>query len=310
MNRMLKSVCMAILSCFANGASASEQPLPFVVTPAEAKLSGNLSRAQLVVMRSDAGGQIGERSEDLTHGAAFQSSDANVVAVDSRGQLLAKGNGSAKVRVKVGDVSKEIAVTVEKVEPVTKVGYVEDVSPILNKAGCSMGACHAAQYGQGGFKLSVFGSELDQDREAIVRDRAQRRLSFVEPTESLFLKKPTMQVPHGGGKRLAAGSVDYEILKAWIANGAPKPDAKAPEVAKISVFPSKRLGGIGLKQQLRVEATYSDGSTRDVTSWAKYDSMDDGMLAVNGDGRVTVTGQGQAPVMVRFEGQAEISLFV
>lgn len=311
MSRLWLMSVVVVGSVLAFGEAArSDGPSGFVVAPAEVKLSGNLARSQLVVTRSDAAGQIGERSEDLTHGATFQSSDVNVVSVDARGQLLAKANGSAKVSVKVGDVSKDVVVTVEKVEPVAIVGYVEQVSPILNKAGCSMGACHAAQYGQGGFKLSVFGSELDQDREAIVRDRVQRRLSFIEPGESLFLKKPTMQVPHGGGKRLAANSVDYELLKAWIAGGAPRPDAKAPEVTKVSVFPAKRLGGVGLKQQLRVDATYSDGSTRDVTAWAKYDSMDDGMLTVNGDGLVTVTGQGQAPVMVRFEGQAEISLFV
>ncbi len=310
MNRLLLAVVVSFAgSLFAQPAKAAD-PAGFLVTPAEVRLSGNLARAQFVVTRADAGGQIGERSEDLTHGAVFQSSDANVVAVDARGQLLAKANGSAKVSVKVGDVMKEVAVTVEKVEPIAKVGYVEQIAPILNKAGCSMGACHAAQYGQGGFKLSVFGSELDQDREAIVRDRAQRRLSLVEPGESLFLKKPTMQLPHGGGKRLAANSVDYELLKAWIANGAPAPDAKAPLVTKVSVFPAKRVGVVGLKQQLRVEATYSDGTTRDVTAWAKYDSMDDGMMSVNGDGLVTVTGQGQAPVMVRFEGQAEIALFV
>jgi hypothetical protein len=301
---MVGSICLDDPLVIADGQDS------FTVTPKEVKLVGNLARAQLVVTQTDVNSQIGERSEDLTHSAAYQSSDANVVEVDARGQLLAKGNGLAKVSVKVGDVVKEIAVTVEKVEPVAKIGYAETVSPILNKAGCSMGACHAAQYGQAGFKLSVFGSEPDQDREAIVRDRAQRRLNFVDPGESLFLKKPTMQVPHGGGRRLAANSVDYELLKAWIAGGAPGPDANAPQVTKLSVFPSKRVGSIGLKQQLRVDATYSDGSMRDVTAWAKYDSMDDGLLVVNGDGLVTVTGQGQAPVMVRFEGQAEISLYV
>ncbi|MBC7820599.1 MAG: hypothetical protein IAG10_27255, partial [Planctomycetaceae bacterium] len=163
-------VAFLIGNIFPFGQTAiADGPATFVVAPAEVKLSSNFARTQLVVTRTDASGQIGERSEDLTHGAAFQSSDANVVAVDSRGQLLAKSNGSAKVSVKVGDVSKEIGVMVEKVEPVANVGYVEHVTPILNKAGCSMGACHAAQYGQGGFKLSVFGSELDQDREAIVR---------------------------------------------------------------------------------------------------------------------------------------------
>ena len=181
-------VAFVVGSIFPFGQTAqADGPATFVVAPAKVKLSSNFARTQLVVTRTDASGQIGERSEDMTHSAAFQSSDANVVAVDSRGQLLAKANGSAKVVVKVGDMTKEVAVTVENVEGVAKIGYVEHVAPILNKAGCSMGACHAAQYGQGGFKLSVFGSELDQDREAIVRDRAQRRLSFVEPGESLFL---------------------------------------------------------------------------------------------------------------------------
>ena len=128
-------------------AAADNSTTPFLVSPSEVRLAGNLARAQLVVTRTDAAGQIGERSEDLTHGAAFQSSDPNVVVIDSRGQLLAKGNGSAKVVVKFGDVTKEVAITVEKVEPVAKVGYVEHVAPILNKAGCSMGACHAAQPG-------------------------------------------------------------------------------------------------------------------------------------------------------------------
>ncbi len=310
MTRHLWMLLVAVVLASTSFSHAAEDPSSFVVTPAEVRFSGNLDRAQLVVSRTDASGKVHERSEDATRGAAYESSDANVVIVDVTGKLLAKGNGSAKIVVKVGEVSREISVTVEKVEATPQVGYVEHVAPILNKAGCSMGACHAAQYGQAGFKLSVFGSELDQDREAIVRDRLQRRLNFVDASESLFLKKPTMQVPHGGGKRLAAGSVDYELLKAWIANGAPAPDAKALQVAKISVFPAKRLGTIGLKQQLRVVATYSDGSTRDVTAWAKYDSMDDGMLTVSGEGLVTVTGQGQAPVMVRFEGQAEISLYV
>ncbi len=32
---------------------------------------------------------------------------------------------------------------------------------VLGKLGCNMGACHASQYGKGGFKLSVFGFEPD-----------------------------------------------------------------------------------------------------------------------------------------------------
>ena len=63
-------------------------------------------------------------------------------------------------------------------------------------------------------------------------------------------------------------------------------------------------------QQLRVMATYADGEIRDVTALAIFDSMDEGLIAVDRNGRVTILGQGQAPVMVRFEGQATISTFV
>src|SRR5579859_2962662 len=101
--------------------------------------------------------------------------------------------------------------------------------PILSKAGCNAGACHASQYGKGGFKLSVFGFDPDQDYHAITRDSFRRRVSFFNPEESLVLLKPTLGMPHEGGRRLVKGSADYEILRRWIAAGAPRPpsDAKA-----------------------------------------------------------------------------------
>ena len=134
MNRKFVALCLVAITEVASVANADDLKVAFVVSPAEVRLSGNLSRTQLVVTRADAVGQIGERSDDLTHGAAFQSSDANVVAVDARGQLLAKGNGSAKVSIKVGEVAKEVAVTVEKIEPVAKVGYLDTVAPIDRKS--------------------------------------------------------------------------------------------------------------------------------------------------------------------------------
>jgi hypothetical protein len=59
-----------------------------------------------------------------------------------------------------------------------------------------------------------------------------------------------------------------------------------------------------------VEAEYADGKRRDVTPLARFDSMDDGVLSVTEGGLVTTVGQGQAAVMIRYEGQADICLFV
>jgi hypothetical protein len=156
----------------------------------------------------------------------------------------------------------------------------------------------------------VFGFEPESDHQQIVRDWMQRRLNFHEPGESLLLKKPTLAVPHGGGRRLEPGSLDYRILKHWIAAGAPPGASDAPKVTRIQVTPARRVGAQGFKQQLQVVASYSDGTARDVTAWAKFDSMDDAVAAVTNTGMATAMGRGQAPIMVRFDAQAEIAMIV
>jgi hypothetical protein len=221
--------------------------------------------------------------------------------------LLAVADGQAKITVTTGSLTKEVPVTVSGVLAQPAVGFTEHIRPILNKTGCAMAACHASQHGKGGFKLSVFGSEPIQDWTAMARDSVQRRTDFVLPENSLVILKPTMGVPHGGGKRIEKGSVEYQTMLAWV-------KAHAQTAAQIEVtkptYPSRRVGQTGLKQQIRVEAEYAGGKRKDVTALARFDSMDDGVLSVNRDGLVTTVGKGQGALMVRFEGQAEIAQFV
>ena len=293
---------------FPGGARAAGEAI--LVQPSEVALDGNFDRAQLVVRQAGPGGEVDDRSPDLTRGAEYASSNSAVVTVDARGQLLAAGDGQAVVKVTVGEIAAEIAVTVTGVVANPAPRYMWHVSPVLSKSGCNLAACHAAQYGKGGFKLSVFGSEPDKDRAAMVRDRQGRRFNALDPGKSLLLLKPTTAVPHGGSQRIRAGSVDYETIKAWIAAGGPEPDAKAAKVVGVAVTPPRRVTRPGQGQQLRVVATYDDGAVRDVTALAKYDSMDEAMLSVSADGLVQVNTAGQAPVMVRFENQAALAEFV
>jgi hypothetical protein len=122
--------------------------------------------------------------------------------------------------------------------------------------------------------------------------------------------KPTLAVPHGGNRRLDPEGTDFRILAAWIAAGAPGPDGNEPAVVRLTVEPSRRVGPPGFSQQLRVWAEYADGLTRDVTHWARFDSMDDAVVAVTSTGHATAVGRGQGPVMVRFEGQAAVAMFI
>ncbi|HEX4131320.1 MAG TPA: DUF1549 domain-containing protein [Pirellulales bacterium] len=285
----------------------------FQVTPAEVKLAGNFEQAQLVVTATpstkqaatpDAAARLG----DLTRGAEFSSSNTKVVTVDKRGRLLARGNGQAIVTVSVSGGADKVQMPVEVAGYTSqpKVGFGERISPILSKAGCNAAACHASQHGKGGFKLSVFGYDPAEDYAAIVRDRQGRRVNLVDPARSLVLLKPTLLIPHGGNRRLSVGSVDYEIVRAWLASGAPAPSNSEPQVVSLQVFPPRRIAKEGVYQQLRVTAIYSTGQVRDVTAWAKFDSMDEGIVTVTPDGVCRTVGRGQGVVMVRFEGQAEL----
>ncbi len=282
----------------------------FQITPATVTLDGNFARAQLVVTECRPNGTVSERSTDLTHQARYISSSPRIVTVSNSGLLLAQDNGSATVAVSVAGVSHTVPITVQGIVARPAVGFKEQVMPVLAKAGCNAAACHASQYGKGGFKLSVFGFAPEEDYRAIVRDNFGRRANTIVPSESLLLRKPTGAVPHEGGQRLQAGSVDYQILEQWLASGAAPPTAKEPKVVSLRLWPSRRVGPLGFTQQLQVLATYDNGRTRDVTALTQFSSMDEGVLSVSLSGRVTAIGRGQGIALARFDEQAEIATFV
>ncbi len=295
---------------FSSLASSAWADAPLVAQPAAVKLQGNFARAQLVIVEAEAADKISRSSNDVTSLAKYESSDATTVSVNAAGQLRALRDGDAKIKVTHGSRQIEVPVNVSGISEEPAINYLEQVRPILAKNGCAMAACHAAQHGQGGFKLSVFGFEPEKDRAAMARESIGRRISSVDPENSLLLLKPTMQTPHGGGKRLEKDSVDYQMLVAWIRGGATAPAKTENAVTGLHVFPKERLGTVGMSQQLRVEAEYADGQRHDVTHWARFDSLDDGIASVTRDGLVTTIGKGQGGVMVRFEGQADTTLFV
>ncbi|MBI1917747.1 MAG: DUF1549 domain-containing protein, partial [Planctomycetes bacterium] len=311
---MLRSplAALVLLSLTANlwGTPGGSPAGEFQITPPSVTLEGNFARAQLAVTACDSKGAISERSTDLTHRATYQSLRPEVVTVSPSGQLLAAGNGQAGVTVNVKGVSRTVSVTVRGVSPRPQVGFTDQVLPILSRAGCNAGACHASQYGKGGFKLSVFTSEPSNDHEAIARAYMRRRINPTDPPRSLLLLKATASIPHGGGRRLQPDSVDVRLLERWIAAGAPLTTGSSASVQDLEVWPSRRVGAVGLTQQLRVLARYSDGKQRDVTAWAKFDSTDDGAVRVSPQGLLQAVGRGQGAAMVRFEGHARISQVV
>ncbi len=188
------------------------------------------------------------------------------------------------------------------------VSFINEIMPVLTKAGCNAGVCHAkAGNGQNGFQLSLLGFEPLEDFEHLVKEGRGRRLFSAAPERSLLLLKASGQVPHGGGVRLDSSSEGYALLRKWIAQGAMFDEAGTPNLVSFEVQPArgsiKRLA----EQQLKALARYSDGSVRDVTGLALYESNDRAMADVSPRGVVNILDiSGNVAVMVRYQGRVAV----
>ncbi|MEX0676861.1 MAG: DUF1549 and DUF1553 domain-containing protein [Pirellulales bacterium] len=181
-----------------------------------------------------------------------------------------------------------------------EVNFELDVLPVLAAAGCNAGACHGKARGQNGFALSLLGFDPDFDFSAIARESQGRRVFPAAPENSLLLLKPSMRLPHGGGKRLEEGSAEYETLRRWIASGMPRFAPHAPKLDHITVEPAEHVMAAAAAEQLKVLAHYSDGSVRDVTRLTDFKSNEPGVVSVEG-GLVKTGGlPGEATLMIRY----------
>jgi hypothetical protein len=180
-----------------------------------------------------------------------------------------------------------------------------EIVAILSKAGCNAGACHGNANGKGGFKLSLRGEDPLRDYQTLTREMFSRRLDLTDPSQSLLLLKPTTQVAHEGGLRFAVGSSEYELFVKWIAAGAPDDAATAPRVTELQVTPQQPLVVEPTNQvQLSVQACFSNGTTRDVTSLAVFE-LADTLAKATPSGLITMSRAGETTVIVRYLDQQQ-----
>ena len=180
------------------------------------------------------------------------------------------------------------------------VSFRNDVMAILSKAGCNAGACHGNASGKAGFKLSLRGEDPDFDFNALTRDQFGRRSNAMDPDQSLILLKPATELAHEGGKRFAKGSPQYETLRQWIASGARQDPPGTPRLERIAVTPTERfLIEPEETLQLQVQATFSDGTIRDISNIAVYDPANT-LAKVSPDGFVSREGWGETTILVRY----------
>src|SRR5688572_19817792 len=180
------------------------------------------------------------------------------------------------------------------------VSFRNDVMAVLSKAGCNTGPCHGNQNGKAGFKLSLRGEDAEFDLAALTRDMFARRVDPENPDQSLTLLKATAQLAHEGGLRFRKDAPEYALPRRWIAAGATDDGATAVKLTRFEVTPLEQIVVEPAKQvQLRVNAFFSDGSRRDVTTLAVYEPASTS-VKVSHDGLVTRDGPVESTVLVRY----------
>ena len=292
------STHLALLSVLWLG-SVDPSIVALEVDPSRIELRGSDSLAQAAVTGRSADG----KSTDLTSSARYESRDLRVATVDVDGLIRPTGDGSTTIEVSAGGQSATVAVTVSDFANARPVHFVGEVVPILSKHGCNAGGCHGKASGQNGFRLSLLGFDPKSDYESLVKEGRGRRVFPPAPSASLLLKKPTAQIPHGGGRKFPIGSPEYNTLARWIGQGMPFGTGKEPPLVRLSVEPAQRIIPRKGRQQLRVVATYDDGATTDVTRLAQYQSNAADLAEVDPRGVIqALDGVGEAAIMARFGG--------
>ena len=267
------------------------------VEPAEISFGGSNEYAHLLVTATLKNGGMA----DVTRQVQVEPA-GGLVEVGKTGLVQPVRDGQGALVVTLGGHQARAKVQVAGSLRVYVPDYVKDVKPVISRTGCDAGTCHGAKDGKNGFKLSLRGYDPIFDVRAFTDDISARRVNYASPDDSLMLLKATGAVPHEAQQVTQPQSEYYRTIRDWIANGAVLKDHKAV-VKGIEIFPKNPvIQEVGGQQQIRVVATFVDGSTRDVTREAFIETANGDVAAHDDFGLMTTLRRGEAPVLARYEG--------
>jgi hypothetical protein len=273
------------------------------ILPAEVLLTSPESSDQVVVLLQAPDGSV----RDVTRTARLTLSDPALAMVSATGRIEPLRDGRLQLTAEAGGLMAQATVVVSGTVAPKPVSFRHDILPLLTRAGCNSGGCHGKAAGQNGFKLSVFGYDAAADHAAIVSEGRGRRIFPAAPEHSLFLRKATAAMPHGGGLKVPADGRWHRLLLRWMHEGMQLDPETADPVAELIVEPAAVSMTARDSRQLRVVAKLHDGTLRPVTAEAEYQSNQDVIATVDREGLTTTADvPGEAAILVRYAGHVAV----
>ena len=180
--------------------------------------------------------------------------------------------------------------------------FQRHVLPLMGRVGCNTRSCHGSFQGQGGLRLSLFGYDFKADRDTLMKD-GTGRVDLADAGASKILAKPTLAMPHKGGKRFEPDGWQYRLLERWIEGGAKGVDVeKATRFDRLEVTPAEIVfRQPGEKVALRVVAHWADGGAEDVTCLTRFRTNDESIAVVDEDGVIASVGPGDTHVVAFYD---------
>jgi len=212
-------------------------------------------------------------TKDVSAQVTYQSAQTNIATVNAGGLVTGVAVGNTTVSVKFGDKTASVAVAVTQatVQNITVAPTHVSVS-----AGMTQQLTVNATYSDGTTKDVTAQATYQPAQTNIATVSAGGLITGVAAGTT------TVSVKFGDKTTSVAVTVTQATVQS------------------IAVAPTNVSVPAGMTQQLTVTATYSDGTTKDVTAQATYQSAQENITTVSAGGLITGVAVGNTTISVKF----------
>jgi trimeric autotransporter adhesin len=283
MRNVLLTIVLAALSmvagCGGNGSNNGSNG-PTLQSISVTASSANIVVNQTVQMTAT-GTYSDKTTKDLTTSVSWSSSSTSIATISASGILTAKSNGTASITATMNSVSGSSQVTITAAL----------VSIAITPAGKSIARETALQF-------TATGSYSDSSTQNITA--SVNWSSSNVSVATISNTSPTKGFVHG----VSAGTVTISATSGSISGTATLTITSATATS-LAIAPTNASLPLDVSRQFTATATFSDGTSQDVTDVVTWSSQSSSIATITVSGLVTAKNLGTTNIMATFESASD-----